>query len=147
VSDVVTLPPTRHNRALEAEDLKRLLDAITVVGTPLTRLAIRLLLLTSVRTIELRRATWKEIDLKLGLWAISTTINAALMRAGFNYDRLFRTHGACGTFSTWAHEQGFSPLAIERQLAHVDRNRVKRAYNKAEFLLERKKLKQAWDVP
>ncbi len=195
VSDVVTLPPTRHNRALEADELKRLLDALTVVGTPLTRLAIRLLLLTSVRTIELRGATWKEIDLKLAVWSISgermkmglphiaplsaqametlqkiqkitgakdvddylfpnvrdksrpmaaTTINAALIRAGFNHERLFRAHGARGTFSTWAHEQGFSPLAIERQLSHVERNRVKRAYNKAEFLLERQKMMQDW---
>lgn len=74
----------------------------------------------------------------------ATTINAALIRAGFNHERLFRAHGARGTFSTWAHEQGFSPLAIERQLAHVEMNRVKRAYNKAEFLLERQKMMQAW---
>ena len=47
-----------------------------------------------------------------------TTINAALVRAGFNQERLFRAHGARGTFSTWAHEQGFAPLAIERQLAN-----------------------------
>ena len=70
VSDVVTLPPTRHNRALEADELKRLLDAFTVVGTALTRLAVRLLLLTSVRTIELRGTTWREVDLKSALWSI-----------------------------------------------------------------------------
>jgi integrase len=69
-SDVVTLPPTRHNRALEADELKRLLDSLSVVGTALTRSAMRLLLLTSVRTAELRRVTWKEIDLKSGIWAI-----------------------------------------------------------------------------
>src|SRR5579863_5649088 len=73
-----------------------------------------------------------------------TTINAALIRAGFNDERLFRAHGARGTFSTWAHEQGFSPLAVERQLAHVERNRVKRAYNRAEFLPERQKIMKAW---
>ena len=64
VSDVVTLPPTRHNRALEADELKRLLDSLSIVGTALTRLAMRMLLLTSVRTVELRGATWTEIDLK-----------------------------------------------------------------------------------
>lgn len=74
----------------------------------------------------------------------ATTINAALVRAGFNQERLFRAHGARGTFSTWAHEQGFAPLAIERQLAHVERNRVIRAYNKAEFLPERQKMMQDW---
>jgi len=194
-SDVVTLPPTRHNRALEADELKHLLAAISVAGTPLTRLAMRLLLLTSVRTIELRGATWKEIDLESAIWAIpgermkmgnphvvplsaaaievlkevreiaraksaddylfpnvreksrpmaATTINAALVRAGFNQERLFRAHGARGTFSTWAHEQGFTPLAIERQLAHVERNRAVRAYNKAEFLPERQKMMLDW---
>lgn len=195
VSDVVTLPPTRHNRALEADELKRLLDSLSVVGTALTRLAMRLLLLTSVRTVELRGATWTEIDLKSAIWAIPgermkmghphvvplstqaieilkeiqkitgataaddylfpnvkdksrpmapTTINAALIRAGFNDERLFRAHGARGTFSTWAHEQGFTPLAVERQLAHVEKNRVSRAYNKAEFLRERQKMMQDW---
>jgi hypothetical protein len=39
---------------------------------------------------------------------------------------------------------GFVPLAIERQLAHVERNRASRAYNKAEFLSERKKMMQDW---
>jgi integrase len=194
-SDVVTLPPTRHNRALAADELKHVLAAFSVTGTQLTRLAMRLLLLTSVRTVELRGATWREFDLEPAIWAIpggrmkmerahvvplsaqaietlekikkisqpksaddylfpnvrdksrpmaATTINAALVRAGFNHERLFRAHGARGTFSTWAHEQGFAPLAIERQLAHVERNRVSRAYNKAEFLPERQKMMQAW---
>jgi integrase len=194
-SDVVTLPPTRHNRALEADELKHVLAAFSVTGTQRTRLAMRLLLLTSVRTIELRCATWREFDLDSAIWSIpgermkmelphvvplstqaikvltkikeitrplnadnylfpnvkdksrpmgATTINAALVRAGFNHERLFRAHGARGTFSTWAHEQGFAPLAIERQLAHVERSRVKRAYNKAEFLSERRKIMQDW---
>ena len=195
VSDVVTLPPTRHNRALEADELKHVLAAFSVTGTPLTRLAMRLLLLTSVRTVELRGATWREFDLEAAMWALpgermkmarphlvplstqaievlekvkeitrpktsgdclfpnardksrpmaATTINAALVRAGFNNERLFRAHGARGTFSTWAHERGFVPLAIERQLAHVERDRVSRAYNKAEFLSERQKMMQDW---
>ncbi|MBB5398133.1 tyrosine-type recombinase/integrase [Paraburkholderia youngii] len=74
----------------------------------------------------------------------ATTINAVLIRAGFNHERLFRAHGARGTFSTWAYEQGFTPLAVERQLAHVEKNRVSRAYNKAEFLPERQRMMQDW---
>jgi integrase len=69
-SDVVTVPPTRHNRALDADELKRLLAALSITGTPVTRLAMRLLLLTSVRTAELRGSTWKEIDLESAIWAI-----------------------------------------------------------------------------
>ncbi|MEX3786510.1 tyrosine-type recombinase/integrase [Paraburkholderia sp. BR14374] len=191
----MTLPPTRHNRALKADELRHLLVAAAVTGTPLTRLAMLLLLLTSVRTAELRGSTWKEIDLESAIWTIpgermkmrhphvvplstqaieilkevreitraksvddylfpnvrdssrpmaSTTINAVLIRAGFNHERLFRAHGARGTFSTWAYEQGFTPLAVERQLAHVETNRVSRAYNKAEFLPERQRMMQDW---
>ncbi|KAA1003869.1 site-specific integrase [Paraburkholderia panacisoli] len=194
-SDVVTLPPPRHNRALEANELKHVLAAFSVTGTELIRLVMRLLFLTSVRTVESRGATWGEIDLESAIWVIpgermkmerphvvplspqtieilekireitrpkgaddylfpnvrdksrpmaATTINAALVGAGFNHERLFRAHGARGTFSTWAHEQGFAPLAIERQLAHVEKNRVSRAYNKAEFFPERQKMMQDW---
>ncbi|WP_121308951.1 integrase arm-type DNA-binding domain-containing protein [Paraburkholderia sp. BL17N1] len=45
-SDVVTLPPTRHNRALEADELKHVMEALSVTGTQRTRLAAHLLLLT-----------------------------------------------------------------------------------------------------
>ena len=34
--------------------------------------------------------------------------------------------------------------AIERQLAHAERNSVRAAYNYAEFMPERKKMMQAW---
>ena len=33
---------------------------------------------------------------------------------------------------------------IERQLAHVERNKVRGAYNRAEYLPERRKMVQAW---
>jgi integrase len=55
---------------LDADELKRLLAALSITGTPVTRLAMRLLLLTSVRTAELRGSTWKEIDLESAIWAI-----------------------------------------------------------------------------
>lgn len=41
-------------------------------------------------------------------------------------------------------EQGWSADAIERQLAHVDKNRVKAAYQRSELLTERRKMMQAW---
>jgi hypothetical protein len=34
--------------------------------------------------------------------------------------------------------------AIERQLAHAERNNARAAYNYAEFLPERKRMMQAW---
>lgn len=48
------------------------------------------------------------------------------------------------TFSTWANENGYRPDAIERQLAHVESNRVRATYNKALLLAERRVLMQAW---
>lgn len=48
------------------------------------------------------------------------------------------------TFSTWANEQGFRPDAIERQLAHVESNKVRATYNKALLLSQRRELMQAW---
>jgi len=48
------------------------------------------------------------------------------------------------TFSTWANEQGFRPDAIERQLAHVESNKVRATYNKALLLNERREIMQAW---
>lgn len=48
------------------------------------------------------------------------------------------------TFSTWANEQGFRPDAIERQLAHIESNKVRATYNKALLLNERREIMQAW---
>lgn len=53
-------------------------------------------------------------------------------------------HGFRATFSTWANETGFDPDVIERCLAHQERNAVRRAYNRAQHLEDRRKLLQAW---
>ena len=46
--------------------------------------------------------------------------------------------------STLLNEQSWNPDAIERQLAHGERNTVRAAYNYAEYLPERKKMMQHW---
>jgi hypothetical protein len=46
--------------------------------------------------------------------------------------------------STNLNEMGYHPDHIERQLAHVETNKVRAAYNHAEYLRERKKMMQAW---
>lgn len=53
-------------------------------------------------------------------------------------------HGFRATASTILNERGHHSLAIERQLAHVDRNTVRASYNHAEFLSERREILQAW---
>jgi hypothetical protein len=42
------------------------------------------------------------------------------------------------------NEAGFSADVIERQLAHVDSNKIRARYNKAEYLPERKRMMQYW---
>jgi hypothetical protein len=42
------------------------------------------------------------------------------------------------------NELGWNRDAIERQLAHGDRDSVRASYNFAEFLPERRKMMQAW---
>ena len=54
-------------------------------------------------------------------------------------------HGFRSTFSTWANELGIAkPDAIEAALAHREQNAVRRAYNRSQFLAERRALMIAW---
>jgi integrase len=71
------------------------------------------------------------------------TVNAALRRLG--YDKSEMTgHGFRSMASTLLNEQGWHHDAIERQLAHIERNAVRGAYNYAEHLPERRRMVQAW---
>lgn len=71
------------------------------------------------------------------------TLGAALRRLGFTKDEMV-AHGFRSTASTLLHELGWDPLVIELQLAHQERNAVKRAYNRSHRLEERRKMMQAW---
>jgi integrase len=64
-------PPVRHNPWLEAKDLGEFLrDLEGYQGALLVKLGIKLLMLTGVRTAEVRYATHDQFDLKKGIWAI-----------------------------------------------------------------------------
>lgn len=56
----------------------------------------------------------------------------------------FSPHATRATFSTTLHEMGHPSEYIEAQLAHVDKNSVRRSYNAATHLEARKKMVQAW---
>lgn len=71
------------------------------------------------------------------------TITAALRRLGLTGEEM-TAHGFRSMASTNLNEQGWAPDVIERQLAHVERNAVRAAYNYAEYLPERRKMMQAW---
>jgi integrase len=70
-------------------------------------------------------------------------INAALRYLGYGADELV-AHGFRAMASTLLNEQGFSPDWIERQLAHAERNKVRAAYNHADYLQERQKMMRHW---
>jgi integrase len=71
------------------------------------------------------------------------TINVALRRLGYGKDKMC-AHGFRSMASTNLNEQGWPPDVIERQLAHVEGNSVRAAYNYAQYLPERRKMMQAW---
>lgn len=73
----------------------------------------------------------------------SNAILSALRRMGYAKDEM-SGHGFRSMASTLLNEQGWNRDAIERQLAHAENNRVRAAYNYAEFMPERKKMMQAW---
>lgn len=71
------------------------------------------------------------------------TVNAALRRLGYSKDQM-TGHGFRSMASTLLNEQGWHRDAIERQLAHAERDAVRAAYNYAEHLPERRRMMQAW---
>lgn len=71
------------------------------------------------------------------------TVNAALRRMGYEVGSM-TGHGFRSMASTLLNEQGWNRDAIERQLAHAERDGVRAAYNYAEYLPERIKMMQAW---
>ena len=71
------------------------------------------------------------------------TLNGALRRLGYTKDEM-TCHGFRSMASTLLNELGWNRDAIERQLAHSERDGVRAAYNRAEFLPERRKMIQAW---
>lgn len=159
-------------------------------GDDLTRLALEFVVLTFVRTTELRGALWGEIDFGKREWripaermkmgrlhivplskqAVSTlrkietvsgtseflfptshdsrkhmsenTMLYAMYRLG--YHSRATVHGFRATASTVLNENGFPPDVVERQLAHVERNKIRAAYNHAEYLKERREMMQWW---
>jgi integrase len=184
-------PVVKHQAFLTASDLPSYLKKLeTYDGSLLTKLALRFLLLTFVRTNELRAAEWTEIDWDKCEWRIpaermkmrelhivplsrqavdvlrelhhfsgshryifpnmhnlstfmsENTMLYALYRMG--YHSRATGHGFRSTASTILNEHEFRADVIERQLAHGDRNRVRAAYNHAQYLGERRKMMQWW---
>lgn len=71
------------------------------------------------------------------------TINAALRRLNYGTGEM-TAHGFRSMASTLLNEAGWNKDAIERQLAHGEKDKVRAAYNAAEHLPLRRKMMQAW---
>lgn len=187
----IKAPVVKHFTFIREAEMPEYLTKLEgYVGSELTKLGLRLLLLTFVRTIELRGAQWQEFDWDKAEWRIPSermkvkelhivplskqaivvlrelqrvsghrqyvfpnehnpstfmsenTILYALYRMG--YHSRATGHGFRSTASTILNEHGFRPDVIERQLAHSERNKVRAAYNHAQYLPERRQMMQWW---
>lgn len=67
----------------------------------------------------------------------------ALRRMGISKEEM-TIHGFRATASSLLNAQGWPADVIERQLAHVERNKVRGAYNRHDYLPERRKMMQSW---
>lgn len=200
LSGIVKQRKVQHRASLPREELPQFLRALETYsdrGRMLTQRAIKLLLLTFVRSGELRGARWEEFDLKDKMWRISADrmkmrnehlvplsrqameVLELLRGMTGNYDLVFPSerkrasvmsdntmrraifklgydgthegknkavpHGFRATASSILNETGFNPDAIERQLAHMERNSVRAAYTyHARYLDERRVMMQWW---
>lgn len=72
----------------------------------------------------------------------NNTMLFALYRLGFKGK--MTGHGFRAVASTVLNETGFRSDVIERQLAHGEQNEVRAAYNRAEYLPERRNMMQQW---
>jgi integrase len=107
---------------------------------PLSRQALELLayLRTICRGSEYVMPAAHRIDRPLS----ENAVLYLLHRIG--YKGQMTAHGWRSVASTWANEHGYSPDAIERQLAHAPDDKVRATYNRAEFMVERVEMVQAW---
>jgi integrase len=72
------------------------------------------------------------------------TFNAALRRLGYGHDEM-TAHGFRAMASTLLNESGkWNPDAIERALAHGERDKIRAAYNRAAHWAERVAMAQWW---
>ena len=186
--DILQSPQGKHHACIGMSELPDLVKKIEARQNDLTKYAMKLLLLTFVRTGELIGAKWGEIDWEKAEWNIpkermkmkrphvvplsqqaiaalkmlqiitgnrthifysaaskshhmsNGTVLMGLRRMG--YKNRMTGHGFRSLASTILNEKGYAKDAIERQLAHEDQDKIRDAYNRAEYLPERRKMMQ-----
>jgi integrase len=184
----------KHYACIEIKEIPELLSAIDRNDARLhtdTRQAMRLLMLTFVRTKELIEAKWEEFDLENAEWIVpaermkmrnehivplskqaveilknlkvrngkwewifpghhsprkhmsNNTILKGLERLGFK-GRMTGHGFRALAMSTIKEKLGYRHEVIDRQLAHAPKSMVVRAYDRAQFLDDRKIMMQEW---
>ncbi len=173
------------------------LDDYHKQGRLLTQLGLQLLILTFVRSGELRSAEWSDFEIENAQWRIppkkmkmetehllplsrqslkileqlrpitghqkllfpcetnpqklmsDNTMRRAMFRLGYDGNTEGKAkatpHGFRANASSILNEQGFNPDAIERQLSHLERNKVRGAYSHhAHYMDDRGVMMQWW---
>ena len=195
LQQILTKPQPKSQNSLPISALPEFLEKIIAdkAAIPTTVLAMKFIILTFVRTQELRFADWKEFDIDSSepLWVIPADRmkmrkihHVPLSRQAVNilnemqkysgkegyvfpqyynskkamsentllyfsnrlgYSGRHTIHGFRSVASTVLNEsRKWHPDVIERQLAHQESNKVRKAYNRAEHLNERRKMMQWW---
>ncbi len=200
LADILKGRKEEHRPSLPREELPaflRDLERYHERGRLLTKLAIQFLVLTFVRSGELRGARWDEFNIEEKLWRVPAhrmkmktehlvpltsqaiqvleeirmisgqynlvfpsernrndcmsdgTLRLAIFRLGYDGKTQGKSkavpHGFRATACSILNETGFNPDAIERQLAHMERNGVRAAYtHHARYLDERRELMTWW---
>ena len=195
LQQILTKPQPKSQNSLPISALPEFLEKMIAdkAAIPTTVLAMKFIILTFVRTQELRFADWKEfvIDSSEPLWVIPADRmkmrkihHVPLSRQAVNilnemqkysgkegyvfpqyynskkamsentllyfsnrlgYSGRHTIHGFRSVASTVLNEsRKWHPDVIERQLAHQESNKVRKAYNRAEHLNERRKMMQWW---
>lgn len=192
IKDAMRPYKLEHFAALDIRELPeflRVLDKNDMRLYKQTQLAMRLLMLTFVRTSELINAPWSEFDLEAGEWTIpakrmkmkrdhivplstqaqaillelkkmnahrewvfpsmtrprkpmsNATLIRAILRMGYK-DRMTGHGFRALAMTTIMEKLNYRFEVIDRQLAHAKKNKIVAAYDRSEFLPDRRKMMQ-----
>ena len=195
LQQILTKPQPKSQNSLPISALPEFLKKMNAdkAATPTTLLAMNFIILTFVRTQELRFADWKEFDIDSSepLWVIPADrmkmrkihhvplsrqavnilneMQKYSGKEGYVFPQYYNSkkamsentllyfsnrlgyagrntiHGFRSVASTVLNEsRKWHPDVIERQLAHQESNKVRKAYNRAEHLDERRKMMEWW---
>ena len=195
LQQILTKPQPKSHNSLPISALPEFLKKMNEdkAAAPTTLLAMKFIILTFVRTQELRFADWKEFDIDSSepLWVIPADrmkmrkihhvplsrqavnilneMQKFSGKEGYVFPQYYNSkkamsentllyfsnrlgyagrntiHGFRSVVSTVLNESmKWHPDVIERQLAHQESNKVRKAYNRAEHLDERRKMMEWW---